>query len=107
MSIEPRAMTCNNVLCRPLGAPSVLISVIHTESTEGGLMRKWGIVITICYALILLGLFLPVFVFYTMGPSTISVFRQDLIEVYQNGVLWLPLGTFISGQALLLFLSVD
>jgi hypothetical protein len=70
-------------------------------------MRKWGIVITICYALILLDLFLPVFVFYTMGPSTISVFRQDLIEVYQNGVLWLPLGTFISGQALLLFLSVD
>lgn len=70
-------------------------------------MRKWGIVITAFYALILLGLILPVFVFYTMGPSTIGVFRQDLIEAYQNGVLWLPLGTFISGQALLLFLSVD
>jgi hypothetical protein len=70
-------------------------------------MRKWGIVITAFYALILLGLILPVFVFYTMGPSSIGVFRQDLIEAYQNGVLWLPLGTFSSGQALLLFLSVD
>jgi hypothetical protein len=70
-------------------------------------MRKWGIVISAFYALILLGLILPGFVFYTMGPSTIGVFRQDLIESYQNGVLWLPLGIFISGQALLLFLSVD
>ena len=70
-------------------------------------MGKWGIVISAFYALILLGLILPVYVLYAMGPPTIGVFRQDLIEACQNGILWLPLGIFISGQALLLFLSVD
>jgi hypothetical protein len=70
-------------------------------------MRRWGIVITACYALILLGLFLPVFVLFVQGPSTIGSFRQDLLEAYQSVVFWLPLGVLISGQALLLFLSVD
>lgn len=70
-------------------------------------MRKWGIVITACYALILLGLILPVFVLYTMGPSTIGAFRQDLLKAYHEWIVWTLLVIFLFGQALLLFLSVD
>jgi hypothetical protein len=70
-------------------------------------VRKWGIIITAFYALILLGLLLPVSVFFVKGPSNIGAFRQELLEAYESGVIWIPLGIFISGQALLLFLSVD
>ncbi|HKN75553.1 MAG TPA: hypothetical protein VJW94_10285 [Candidatus Acidoferrum sp.] len=71
-------------------------------------MRKWGIVITVCYALILLGLLLPGLVLLAvMHPSAIGAFRKGLLDSYQSGVVWLPLGIFISSQALLLFLSVD
>jgi hypothetical protein len=70
-------------------------------------MRKWGIVITVCYALILLGLILPLAVFIVEAPSSVDSFRQNLLETYQNWAVWIPFGIFISGQLLLLFLSVD
>jgi hypothetical protein len=70
-------------------------------------MRKWGIAISAFYVLILLGLILPAFVFFVQGPPTIGSFRQGLLKAYQSVVFWVPLVIFISGQALLLFLSVD
>jgi hypothetical protein len=70
-------------------------------------MRKWGIVISAFYALILLGLILPALVFSILEPPTVGDFKRELLEAYQKGVFWFPIGIFISGQGLLLFLSVD
>jgi hypothetical protein len=70
-------------------------------------MRKWGIVITVCYALILLGLILPTAVFIVEPPSNVGSFSQDLLETYHSWLVWIPFGIFISGQVLLLLLSVD
>jgi hypothetical protein len=70
-------------------------------------MRKWGILVSIFYALIVLGLIVPAAVFL-MGdnptlPRVIGVLRAASGE----WLLWLPVLAVLSGQALLLFLSVD
>jgi hypothetical protein len=70
-------------------------------------MRKWGIVISAFYALILLVLILPALAFSILEPPTVGDFKRELLEAYQKRFFWFPLGIFISGQGLLLFLSVD
>jgi hypothetical protein len=70
-------------------------------------MRKWSIVITAFYALILLGIIVPACGFFAEAPNNIGNFRQDLFEAYHEWIVWMPLLIFIFGQALLLFLSVD
>jgi hypothetical protein len=70
-------------------------------------MRKWGIVIFVFYALILLVLILPGFVFFADLPAGRGEFWQTMFESYQTWLAWTPLGILLSGQALLLFLSVD
>jgi hypothetical protein len=70
-------------------------------------MRKWGIVITICYALILLGLILPLFSFLFEPTFVISTLLQNIIDTFQEWGSWIPPCVFLLGQALLLFLSVD
>jgi len=69
-------------------------------------MRKWGIVITACYALILLGLILPGAVFI-VGPRNNVSLSQNILDTLHDFVVWIPIGIFLVGQALLLFLSVD
>jgi hypothetical protein len=68
-------------------------------------MRKWGIVITALYALILLGLIVP-------AAVLISGFKGDhwasgILELCQEWLFWIPAAVILAGQALLLFLSVD
>lgn len=70
-------------------------------------MRKWGIVITVCYALILLGLILPMAVLAIDFPGDSSYFWEGVSEAYRSYAVWLSIGLFVLGQALLLFLSVD
>ncbi len=70
-------------------------------------MRKWGIVITAGYALILLGLIVPMTVFVIGFPEDNFYLWQGVIEAYHNYGVWIPIGLFVLGQALLLFLSVD
>jgi hypothetical protein len=70
-------------------------------------MRKWGIVISIFYALILLGLILPGFVILAGLPTDRGRFWPSIIESNQEPIVWLPLGILFCGEALLLFLSVD
>jgi hypothetical protein len=70
-------------------------------------MGKWGIVITVCYALILLGLLLPAFVFLIGPPADGHTLSRDIISAYHEWIVWTPLVIFLLGQALLLFLSVD
>jgi hypothetical protein len=69
-------------------------------------MRKWGIVITVCYGLILLGLILPMAVFI-VGPRYNASLSQRIFDTLNDFVVLIPMGIFLLGQALLLFLSVD
>jgi hypothetical protein len=69
-------------------------------------MRKWGILITLFYALIVLGLLVPGAVFlYGDKSSSWRDFFEGIRGVYL--VCWIPIGIVLVGQALLLFLSVD
>jgi len=70
-------------------------------------MRKWGIVVTACYALILLGFILPMAVAIVAPLSSASRLWQGIMEACHQWRVWIPLGIFLSSQALLLFLSVD
>jgi hypothetical protein len=70
-------------------------------------MRKWGIVISVSYALILLVLIVPGFAFLAEPHSTGPEFWQTVTEAYQTLIVWISVGIFLTGQALLLFLSVD
>ena len=68
-------------------------------------MRKWGLVITALYALILLGLIVP-------AAVLISGFKADrwasgILELCQEWLFWIPAAVILAGQALLLFLTVD
>jgi hypothetical protein len=69
-------------------------------------MLKWGAVITIFYALIVLGVLVPLggfLVFYWVSP--LEVYKEWV--PHTEWVLWIPIGIVLIGQALLLFLSVD
>jgi hypothetical protein len=62
-------------------------------------MRKWGTVITLFYALIVLLL---------VVPGTVFINEGNLHQVYAVWMItWIPIAIVIAGQALLLFLSVD
>lgn len=71
-------------------------------------MRKWGGVISAFYALILLVLLLPVFVLLAQSQyHGLPQFLRDLAEAYRAWETWVVFAVLFSGQALLLFLSVD
>lgn len=71
-------------------------------------MRKWGIIISAFYALILLGLIVPGFLllaedkFYGWPQ-----FLHGLVEGFHEWFFWILVAIPLSSQALLLFLSVD
>jgi hypothetical protein len=61
-------------------------------------MRKWGVVITLFYAVIVVCLIVPAAVFLADG---------HLLEVYKDRWTWGLIAIVIACQAILLFLSVD
>ena len=61
-------------------------------------MRKWGIVITIFYSVILLGF---------LVPGAVFIAQDNLLYTYKNLLTWISIGIVIAGQAFLLFLSMD
>jgi hypothetical protein len=69
-------------------------------------MRKWGILISLFYASIIFVLLVPAAVFL-VGGITLGDLSKGVKDAYQEGLVWLPLVIVVSGQALLLFLSVD
>jgi len=69
-------------------------------------MRKWGVVISLVYAVIVLGLLVPLGVWLT-GAFSSSHVDQTLKNVYSEWALWVPVVMLVGGQAALLFLSVD
>lgn len=71
-------------------------------------MRKWGVVISVFYALIVLGVLVPVGVMLVgKDLQDLPKLPQGVIEVYQAWGTWIPIAAVLSGQVLLLFLSVD
>jgi hypothetical protein len=68
-------------------------------------MRRWGIVITLFYSLIVVALLVPAAFFLATDFSRSQ--WHDLPNVYRVGLVWMPVGIVVAGQALLLFLSVD
>ncbi len=69
-------------------------------------MRKWGIVISLFYAVIVLGLLAPAGLRLAMTGSTVP-FLKTLGDMYTSWLVWVPILAVIGGQVILLFLSVD
>lgn len=69
-------------------------------------MRRWGILISILYAMIVLGLLTPIGVLLA-GPSSLREFLQGALGAYREWLVWVPVLLVLGGQALLLFLTVD
>jgi hypothetical protein len=75
-------------------------------------MRKWGIVITAVYALIVLGLLTPGAILLIgtdnlVSSTKLTGFEVSLAQVYQSGFFWLIVGVLVCSEAALLFLRVD
>ncbi len=74
-------------------------------------MRKWGIVISVFYAVIVLGLLAPAGLILAGDTDPIkTVFSQYLLSMYEaqlSWLVWVPIAAVVAGQAALLFLSVD
>jgi hypothetical protein len=68
-------------------------------------MRKWGIVISVFYAVVVVGLLAPAGLRLAMTGST-APFLKTLGDMYSSWLVWVPILALIAGQALL-FLSVD
>ena len=70
-------------------------------------MRKWGLVITLFYGLIVLILLLPGFLLLVGDFSGLTGFYDPLKEGYAAWGTWVVLGILLASEALLLFLRVD
>lgn len=79
-------------------------------SIEVSHMRRWGVVVSAVYALVVVGVLVPGAVLISGGSdSTLSWgrFLSDLRSSYMAWLLWIPIMMVLAGQVLLLFLSVD
>jgi hypothetical protein len=71
-------------------------------------MRKWGAVVSLFYVIILVGLLVPLLTFLAGEYSLFSpAFYNELKDACEAWILWLPVAVLLSGQAILLFLTVD
>ncbi len=71
-------------------------------------MRKWGIVIAIVYALIVLGLLTPGAILIVGGDAArLGALAGNVWGAYSTWVYWVPAGAVLVGEAALLFLTVD
>jgi len=71
-------------------------------------MRKWGIVISVFYAVIVVGLLLPAAIPLSAAAAPFSSeFYESLRDMYSWWQTWVPIAAVLAGQATLLFLSVD
>jgi hypothetical protein len=71
-------------------------------------MRKWGIIVSLLYALIVVALLVPGLVIlssYSL-PSSPSFF-SDIKDVCTVWIVWIPIAVLLCGQVVLLFVSAD
>lgn len=64
-------------------------------------MRKWGLVVTLFYAVIVIVLLMPGFA-WLAGAEL-----KNALDLYRHYQAWIAIAITVSGQGLLLFLSVD
>jgi Ni/Fe-hydrogenase subunit HybB-like protein len=67
-------------------------------------MRKWGIVISVFYAMIVLGLLVPAAIIIAGDTNPL---RAALADFFSAWLSWILIAAVVAGQVLLLFLSVD
>jgi len=67
-------------------------------------MKKWGLVITLFYGVLVLTFLVPAMTFLV---STSFPGASDFKQVYSNWIPWVCAGAVMLGEALLLWLSVD
>jgi hypothetical protein len=71
-------------------------------------MRKWGVIISVFYALLVVGLLLPgFFALSGEGASTFSNYFSKVSYALKEWDVCLVVSSLVAGQILLLFLSVD
>ena len=69
-------------------------------------MRRWGLLITGAYVVILLCVIVPAGVLLA-GPASGAEFISGLADTFKQWMSWFLIGVLVIGQASLLFLSVD
>jgi hypothetical protein len=71
-------------------------------------MRKWGVVLSLFYAVIVLGLIIPAASLLMEYHSPLSrEFFDGLKDIYGVWITWFAAAILIAGEAILLFLTVD
>ena len=70
-------------------------------------MRKWGIVVTLAYLVIVVAILIPAASLLAEVPASQEVFLNGLRETLSIWGVWFFIGVLVGSQALLLFLSVD
>jgi uncharacterized membrane protein len=70
-------------------------------------MRKWGLVITLFYGLIVVILLLPGFVLLLGDYSSLTGFFDHVQEGFAAWGTWITVAILVASEALLLFLRVD
>jgi hypothetical protein len=71
-------------------------------------MRRWGILVSVVYAVVLLALLTPAYVLLADPTDAFtSKFAATVKEVIGWWPVWVVLALLISGQSVLLFVSVD
>ncbi len=71
-------------------------------------MRKWGIVISVFYAVIVCAMLVPAGICLAGVKDPLgTLLSKDMIEFYGEWLAWVPVIALVAGQAILLFLSVD
>ncbi|HKF49579.1 MAG TPA: hypothetical protein VKB38_19620 [Terracidiphilus sp.] len=71
-------------------------------------MRRWGIVVSVLYAVVLVMLLTPACALLAVPQNPFTArFVGDMKEVYGWWPLWAVLAMLIAGQSVLLFVSVD
>ncbi|PYU02248.1 MAG: hypothetical protein DMG38_00905 [Acidobacteria bacterium] len=59
-------------------------------------MRKWGVLVSIIYAVIVVGLLIPVAVLLA-GPPDLRELAKGLAAAYQEWLVWVPVVIVLGG----------
>jgi hypothetical protein len=72
------------------------------------IVRKWGIVISVFYAVIVVGLLVPAAMLLGGDKDPLrTILSSGLADLFSAWLAWVLIAAVLAGQALLLFLSVD
>ncbi len=70
-------------------------------------MRKWGLIVTLFYAAVVVLLLIPLAAALVENWKGVAVLHSHIVETYSYWATWVVVAVFVFGQAILLSLSVD